>query len=1157
LAAENTAASAKKIRKLALEIVQLIPVYNLELFCACNGFGVLLKALVTKEIDDNKLAASIFYTLIQNLMDEETSRNALINSCAFDVVFKTYLQYQVAPVDSKVKIPSDREHFESLEQAVLANDFVKKTLQSPVGLFFFLENPSHLQTTFELLRQRCIEREVKRVILRLADDLLVTQPTSLDTSSLHTLRLKLLLSCNLHTIVFEISQQEEFEDRAKEILQALTKSCSIYLPVKDRPNANFLCHLFTEDFAGVNPPFPQNCTNDFGFSSSLGGLNKIKDGVIVSKINSILDNNFTENFYGASVSSDQRRNAFLFPIEDLYCNTKNSFRDTRTAKKYPWTGLSLRRTANQLELSALLENLPEKWTSWDLELVDQLLETFLKDKSHLSNKLQRPFFRRFLSLFLNEELINLPWNLENFKLLKSIYKFLEALLGTDDEAASLLKTNVAENPFKPYESFMKKIKSLFGPGRNILKGATIRLPKNCTFQHSTDDPPLSVDGPSRLSYVISEQSFMQGNKIIRQKTVDYEEFDVFQVTMLREYIAIIAFMTFFPRGVALLAEYKVFEAIKAFCKKSAKYWQAISIFLLTANHECSEVQLVMVELLTNNSEFMQKATISVLHLLILAEHYEIVLKFVGNLLALLKICSDTLRLLIFDILRRIVLETNHDVAVLKRMSVAAILSSTEFLDAVLRKEEAVKYLNEKGIIDKIYTAFVSGGGPSKVFESFRNASPKEGPNLDSLFADTQDYCYPHYPLHNRQFLSESGVFLASVLRYPWGIRVTQIKDDSRVKAMVYCQATYDPIAECIEVVAKISDEISAKFSEMSERGKDWRLMACVFISNSMVNESLEMVSEDNFFRESKVTAENITLLESDIVAKNNGVEFVFRRSQALDQALILRQVCLRVYMKPKKKAETEARHLSFFELLCQTQTGAEFLQKENAIADFFERIGGDEDVEDQRCSLYCLGLIGKTHHGSQQLLLDTPKVERILNQMYTQTSFLSLKADIHIMANMIAQSEGGQQVLRGAGWQVEFLSKKLLPVVKTQVVATFAATIDRKSSHTLRASNRYQNLILTAIGSITEKDPRSPVRSLVDVLHSAGKSRPKKLYQTLEEAVDLFVFCVGYLSMPSDFSSSNRQFLWSIVDELVRTPEVSAALDKENRSQITKFMENV
>lgn len=1164
LTAESSLISLKKVRKLAVEIIQLLAVYNFELFNLLNCSSILLKSLISKDIDDNKMAESIVSTFLLNILDEESSRTAIANKGGLDMIFKTFFQFSSLTPEIRGKVINEKEHFDVMEKALLASDFLKKCFQTPTGLMFFIENKDLIKTMLELLRQRFVEKEIKRIILRLVDDILTFSTNSEALNCLQTLKIRLFIECDLSLILYEISQVDEFEDRAKEIIQTFKKLCSQFVPLAEQPSSNFLCYSVLD---GYETPIVQNESNDLlimlkeieqefkNHENQLFRKNFDQTGVVVSKINSIFDNNFQENFYSNFAVQEIRKNAFLFKIEDLYLNIQNSFRDTRICKGYIWSNLI--QKGNNIatpDFTDVFDFLSEKCQVWDIDKINNLLDHILEDKNYINDKLNRPFFKRFLNIFLSEDFVNMSWNSENFKLLKVIYKFFEVVLTHSDQSVMILKVNVAENPFKPYESFMKKIKSLFAQSRNLLKGSIIALPKNCTFQRSADDQIQFLDCESRLSYLISDQSFMHGSQIIRQKSVDFNEFDVFQVTLVREYMAIIAFFTFFPRGVALLNEFKIFDSIKTLIKKSSKYNHIISTFLLSSNHDALEVQYLMFDCLSNNSEYMSKLVINILEFLIMAEHYEIVLKFIDNLLAILTNCTLEIKKMIVSVFKKLLLESTHDLLILERIPTPFILSNPDLIDVIMKKDEAVKFLTENGIMRKIYQNFILTCGPAKLFEIYKQECTIHGRSSELQIAETHEFNYPFFSIHSKNFIYESGFFLSSLLKFPWGIRVIQTQNGNKVKLMLYCLATFNPIDFCIDVVGRLSEDLQNKFFPVEQSSRDWKISASLFISNTLINENLELSSEENIYRESKIGCDHICLLDNQFIGKHNGIEYLFKKDPSPNTHLILKQISVKVFLKKKKEKCQIKKNQTFLELICQTSHGAEIVKSEQTIDTFFETFEKDDDIEMQKSSLYFLGLIGKTEEGAKILMSYLPKMQKILTNWFQQTPFLSLRADIYIMANMMTKSATGQLILKSCGWSIDLLSKKMLPYVENSYVATYKEIIKRRITNCEKGLSKQISAINDFTLGILKKNQKSQILSLMESMYTTGRNKTKKYFSSLEEAIELFYFCVSYLSLPVEFYNSNRVYIWSVLDEICRFDQFLNHLNNKNDADQDAFL---
>lgn len=1167
LAAESSLSSARKLKRPAIETLILLSTNNLELFCAGDGFSILLRGLLVKEGDDMKQTTSIaqlvFETFVQSIIDEENLRNELVASDALNVIFQTFYQYQGAWTESRgpsIQNPLDAQ----LAQTTLAKEFIKRVLQSPAGLFFFSEMPSNIQSMFELLSQNIVLKEVKDIILRLIEDLLAIQPSSGDGDCLQALRLKLLLDCGLARQMQEISQQEEFEERAKAIIQSLMKACSLYLPVKDRPNTSFLCYLFYEQ-----PSRVKETREDSPVESEQTGL-------IVSKVNAILDNNFTEKLYRSYYSSDAKRSGFLFPIEDLYINTRNSYRDPRTSKSYPWTALLTHKETTQRDLNFMLESLPERWQVWDFDTIESFLIASLRDKNLAKEKLEKPFFRKFLGLFVMNDLLTLPWNPENFRYVKIVYRFFELVLNSTDEAAALLEKNLSYNPFNPFETFMSSVKKMLTQNRQSLRGTHIKLPKNCTFQQSPEDSRAFSEAHSRLSYIISENSFTQGGKRIGDKTAELELFEMFQVTLMREYIAVVGYLTFFPKGVAHLLSNGIFGAFKSLIERGEKYWNVVSVFMLTANHEIEEVQSLLHDCLRSNTRFLQILGLNILHFLLLAELYDVVLKFVEDILTLnalprapdkLKsfgakldaIHCESIRSFTFDILRRIVSETNHEVSVLSRMNEDSLIENAEFLDAIMRREGALRYLDQKGKLSQTYNEFVKNGGVQRLFDAHKKDLVQERQPLEVPERERYEYVYPHFELHKNQFVSESGVFLASVLRYPWAIRVMQIKEDSSNKVVIYAKVTFNPLKGCFEIVAETEDKNVLKLAPVNRVSNDWRFVASVFISNTMVNESLEMASEDNMFKESRVDSGCIEESNGMIVATRNGIDFLFDKSPEGDTSLKLRQVSLSVYLKPKKRISAEVSHTSVYELLSQNAFGVEFLAREQVVEGLFEKVLKSDEIEDRRVSLYCIGLIGKSEFGAALLQTHQDKIHTILNKTYTETPLFSIKSDIYVLANMLSENRVGIQILKSerSNWNVSFVWQRMFPTEQKRMLAYFTESSKRKPSSTVKKQNSFFQTIAKIPAQIATISSTFPINKLLLLMESDSSADVATLAKSATEGLLLFYLFVSYLSIPSDFPNSRRVRFWNVLTHLLKQDSVTSLLETYDNELFKRFTDTV
>ena len=1118
------------VKKFSIELLRLLAIHNTELFSWIGGFLVMANAILNKEIDEiDDLSAKIADTIIY-LLDEEKSRNIMVRNFDFAKVFAVF-------TDIKNNMTRSANDIEAHEVARLACQFILRMLRSPPGLLFLIQNKRYMESLVEAFRQ---PTPLQGVLFELFEELLSLQVQQI--AYMLILQLYLLIECNFYNVLLELSMVEKFEEKAKDIMKMFLKLCYNIYPQSHIPSNEFLAYSMKKNLD--NPEAYDNKT-------------------LLSKIKSIMDNNskimYTQQlmkyFEMNPNNGEVRKNAFLYSCETLYLNLPSCYKDTRIVRKDVWMNLQVEPEPSMGDCLYLLKNLPEDPQKWPLSKLKLLLEKLGDIKKHTGEYIKEPLFKQMLRFFQPREnnFIYLSWKPQNFMYIEIAYKFFAIVLSVK-EGIQLLESRVSEGTFMIYESFMNTLQKLLTEHKQFLKGSMLKL--DVSNYHDLDRSSLLEHRNRRQFY-----SFVEQNPLIHKP--ESLEFDNINVTLFREYFTLIGYFTFFKKGIELLKKYEIFEKFAKLAKHS-KFDHILALLLLSCNYTKEKVvREFLLEVFNIGSEYLVRICLNISSFLVNSEYYNLVFVWMVDPI-IQKLNSKSkkeVKWMIIDILTEMVLYTRYDLQILKKLNTELLKNNKKLLYAFLRKESCINFLVDTGLIQHAYETFINDEEPFKAFEQIEKKLLVSTNNIRGI-DENYYFLYKHSHINIDFCFSDSGSYLAALLRYPWGLRARIEQSNKEYNLSLNSLVSYNKEKNSIEITGTMNSISSLEVLNEGfkfDKSEVWSFGVSLFVGSYLVNQLLEVVEIDYFTKIDYYCLQNLKQLDMDrYKIVKNGVEYYFKKNSK--NRYIVNKVVLHIYLETiDKQSNTKIQSSdtdNFFDIICKTREGANFLHKNKIINDIRDKLISTKDTEDIKVNILNIGNMAQNEEGARILENNKKLLELLLVDYFKQKQSLSLKAvSLHI-AHMFAKSITGRKILVKYNWDVFFIYKKRISDPDDQYIAfpKFNKNENKiiEKTESKKRWNVYHDIITHVHNKY--KNPKLIQKQFIDFILEISKSKSGELRkdakekiayfkENISEDIDLFYYLIVQLSFYI-FNRAYRRNLWLILDVFFYTNNFLLLLDE-------------
>lgn len=1119
------------VKKYSIELLRLLAIHNTELFSWIGGFAVMANAVLNKDIDEiDDLSAKIADTIIY-LLDEEKSRNIMMRNFDFARVFAVF-------TDIKTNMQRSVNDSEAHETSRLASQFILRMLRSPPGLLFLIQNKRYMESLVEAFRQ---PTPLQNVLFELFEELLNLRSQQIEYMLI--LQLYLLIECNFYNALLELSMVEKFEEKTKDIIKMFLKLCYNIYPQSHIPSNEFLT---------------------YAMKKKLDNSEAYDNKTLLSKIKSIFDNNskimFTQQlikYFEMNPNNEEiRKNSFLYTCETLYLNLPSCYKDTRIVRKDVWMNLQVEPEPSMGDCLYLLKNLPEDPAKWPLQKLKLLFDKLGEIKKHTGEYIKEPLFKQLLFFFQPQEnnFIYLPWKPQNFIYIEIAYKFFAIMLSVK-EGAQLLDSRINEGTFMIYESFMNTLQKLLTEHRQFLKGSVLKLDVS-----NMNDLNQSVNLDTRTKKQF--YSFVDQNALLHKpKSL---EFDNINVTLFREYFTLIGFFTFFKKGTDLLKKYEILSKFVKLAKHS-KFDHIVAILLLSCNYTKDKViRDFLLEVFHTGSEYLVRICLNIVSFLINSEYYNLVFVWiVDSIIEKLNTkARKDVKWLIIDILTELVLYTKYDLQILKKLKVDLLKNNKKLLYAFLRKENCISLLQDSGLIKHAYDSFKNDEESIKAFEQIERKLLGSSNNI----RDTDEnyyFIYKHSHLNIDFCFSDSGSYLAALLRYPWGLRARIEQGGKEFNVSLSSNVCYNKDKNAIEVIGTMSSISTIEIINDGfkfDKSEGWSFGVSLFVGSYLVNQLLEVVEVDYFTKIDYYCVQSFKDLDKErYKIVKNGVEYYFKKNSK--NRYSVSKVVLYIYLENiDKKTNAKAKSSendNFFDVLCKTKEGAEYLRNNKIIDEITDRLNNLTDTEEIKVNILNIGNMAQNEEGARILEENKALVKLLLVDYFKQKQSLSLKGVSLHVAHMFAKSATGRKLLANHNWDVFFIYKKRISDPDDQYIAFPQFNKNENKALVDKVEPKKQwSVFSNIITHVHEqfKDPKLVQRQFIDFILEISKNKSGDMRKdakeriayfkdNISEEIDLFYYVMVQLSFYI-FTKAYRRNLWLILDVFFFTNNFLMLLDE-------------
>ena len=1124
-------------KKMAIELLRILAINNIDVFSWIGGFEVLINAILSNEINDleDKISNTIIY-----LLDEEKSRNIIIKDFHFGKIFAVF---------TDIKGHCGIKDESAIELGRMASGFLLKLLSSDSGLFFLIDNERYMRSLVDSLRQ---PHQAKDSLFELFGNLLdinTQQPV-------HTLvlQLELLIKCEFYQILIEMAMIDKHEEKSKDLLKKFLKLCYQIYPLSEIPQNDFLIYSMKTE-------------SDYNI--------EYENKTLISKIKSILDNNSQIllhkqllNYFEMNENRQlTRKNDFLYRCEKLYLKFPISFKDTRVSNEEPWNFLNIEDELKLEDCTSLFFSLQENYKKWDFRILSSLLDFLYQNDDLLKENINKPLFRNLLHFFKPREnsFFILEWNMNNFKYIELAYKFFKIILNSKS-GCHLLESNDNESAFVVSESFMICMKKILTQHEHLKGSIAI------TYYESN----FSKKKKSNFFRSFNENNYKKNN--LKQPSLE-----IFNktITLKKDYFSLIGFFTNFKYGRNLLKANNIFKDLLSLSTLS-QYDDLLSIILLSCNYiESPNSIILLINVLKFGSDFLRKICLNIISFLLNSENYIFIYKnFIDDIIDILiskkQKKTKKLKKLILHILEEMILNSIYDQNIFEKLPIETIKNSKKLFYAFMRKENCIELIIKKGLINYEYERFKDENDPNKYYDE---KNEKIESKNERYMEEQYYFTYKHSSQNIDSCFSDSGYYLSSLLRYPWNLKIRIQRDNNQNDFLLNTFAYYNKEKHAIEISAvPVSKNFDSVFlNKFDFEDKSWSFGISLFIGPYALDTQLKIVNE--YF--DMITAYSIKkLLDLDngiIQLKKNGIECFFEEENKREKLIglktgkctyKLRKIILFVFLDKTNENKKENTN-NFFEAICQTRKGSEYLKTSKILEKTISEIMkikssiGSGSLDSVKTNLLSIGNIGKTENGIKIIEKKKILLDLILREFSQQTNFLTLKATCYCVAQMFSSCPTGRKILKQYSWNVFFISKKkinenndhyivLSPKEghKTSQLSDLYNLYLQNTSNrwflfnliTMRIQDKYKNneIVLKVINVILEPKLKERLKhreSLNDLKHYIVEHK-------LLEKKDLFFFILIQLSF---FKFSRyRKFFWKILELYFRYDQFFYILDNSD-----------
>lgn len=1119
------------VKKFSIELLRLLAIHNTELFSWIGGFGVMANAVVNKEIDEiDDLSAKIADTIIY-LLDEEKSRNIMMRHFDFAKIFAVF-------TDIKTNMVRSANDIEAHEGARLACQFILRMLRSPPGLLFLIQNKRYMESLVEAFRQ---PTPLQGVLFELFEELLNLQAQQI--AYMLILQLYLLIECNFYNALLELAMVEKFEEKSKDLMKMFLKLCYNIYPQSHIPSNEFLTYAMKK-----------NIDNAEAYDNK----------TLVSKIKSIMDNNskimFTQQlmkYFEMNPNSEEiRKNSFLYTCETLYLNLPSCYKDTRIVRKDVWMNLQVEPEPSMGDCFYLLKNLSEDPTKWPLQKLKLLFEKLGDIKKHAGEYIKEPLFKQILFFFQprDNNFIYLPWKPQNFIHIEIAYKFFTIMLSVK-EGVQLLESRISEGTFMIYESFMNTLQKLLTEHKQFLKGSMLKLDVS-TYNDMNKSAITESKGRKQF------YSFVESNPLIHKpKSL---EFDNINVTLFREYFALIGYFTFFKKGSDLLKKYEILDKFAKLAKHS-RFDHIISIFIISCNYTKDKiVRDFFLQVFNVGSEYLVRICLNVCSFLINSEYYNLIfIWMIDPIIDKLNTkARKEVKWLIIDILTELVLYTKYDLQILKKLNIELLKNNKKLLYALLRKENCIPLLEDSGLVKLAYENFKNDEEPVKAFEQIEKKLLVSTSHIREI-DENYYFLYKHSHLNIDFCYSDSGSYLAALLRYPWGLRARIEQASKEYNISLNSLVCYNKEKNAIEIIGTMNNLSSLEILNEGfkfDKNEIWSFGVSLFVGSFLVNQLLEVVEVDYFTKIDYYCLQNLKQLDKDrYKIVKNGVEYYFKKTA--NNRYTVNKVVLYIYLenidKKSSAKEKSSEADNFFDVICKTKEGAEYLRKNFIIHEITDKLNEITDTEEIKINILNIGNIAQNEEGAKILQDNKNLLKLLLVDYFKQKQSLSLKGVSLHVAHMFAKSATGRKLLSHHDWDVYFIYKKRISDPDDQYIAFPQLNKNENKAHVEKTEPKKQwvvfhNIVTHVHGQF--KDSKSIQKQFIDFIVEISKNKSGDMKKdskeriayfkdNISEDIDLFMYIIVQLSFYI-FSKNYRRNLWMILDVFFYTNNFLMLLDE-------------
>ena len=1149
LANQKTMSTTKKM---AIELLRILAINNIDIFSWIGGFEVLINAILSNDINDleDKISNTIIY-----LLDEEKSRNIIIKNFHFGKIFAVF---------TDIKGNSNIKDESAIELGRMASGFLLKLLSSDSGLFFLIDNRRYMKSLVDSLRQ---PHQAKNSLFELFEDLLDINKQQ----PIHTLvlQLELLIKCDFYQILIEMAMIDKHEEKAKDLLKKFLKLCYQIYPLSEIPQNDFLIYSMKTEM-------------DYNI--------EYENKTLISKIKSILDNNSQIllhkqllNYFEMNPNRQMtRKNDFLYRCEKLYLKFPVSFKDTRVSNEEPWNFLNIEEQLKLEECSSLFFSFQENHTKWDFRILSSLLDFLYNNDELLKENINKPLFRNLLHFFKPREnsFYTVEWNMNNFRYIELAYKFFKILLNSKS-GCHLLESNDNESAFVVSESFMICMKKILTQHEHLRGSLAI------TYY----DTNFTKKRSSNFFKSFNGNNYKE--KTIKQKQPSLEIFNQ-TITLKKDYFSLIGFFTNFKYGRNLLKSNNIFKDLLSL-SSLPQYDDLLSIILLSCNYiECSNSINLLINVLKFGSDYLRKICLNIISFLLNSENYSFIYKyFIDDIIDILinkkQKKTKKLKKLIVHILEEMILNSKFDKNILEILPIETTKNSKKLFYAFMRKENCIELIIENGLINSEYERFMNENDPNKYYDE----KDEKIESKNERYMEEQYYfTYKHSSQNIDSCFSDSGYYLSSLLRYPWNLKIRIQKDNDHNDFLLRTFAYYNKEKHAIEIsgipINKNFDSVFQNKFDFDD--KTWSFGVSLFIGPYSLDTQLKIVKE-YFDMINAYSIKRLLDLDNGIIQlKKNGIECFFEEENKREKLIglktgkctyRLRKIILFVFLDKNNDNKKESGN-NFFETICQTKKGSEYLKTSKILDKTISNIMkiksiGSGSLDSAKNSLLSIGNIGKNENGIKIIQNNKILLDLILREFSQQTKFLTLKATCYCVAQMFSSCKTGREILKKYNWNVFFISKKKINENNDHYIVLSSKVVSNKNLQksdlfniylkntskrwflfnliTMRIQDKYKNdnIVLKVINVILEPKLKERLKhreSLNDIKHYIVENK-------LLEKKDLFFFIIIQLSF---FKFSRyRKFFWKILELYFRYDQFFYILEnnEEGDKNYQEFILNV